>query len=352
MGKLALRRKPTLKDVAEKAGVSVQTVLRYYKNTNISPITHKHIGTTIKELNYRPNAAARSLRRQETLTIGLAIYHKEYIGDSNNAFFPLLLQGLVPVVGAHGYNLQILETDPKAVLHKRSIYYKEKVLDRGVDGLIVVDSIISDEEIMELEKERIAFVVVRRLLQKMPGRCVIPDEHAKVYRLGKFLLERGHRRIAYFGIEKKFIETTHSLQGLSAALAEYGAKLDERDMVLTQTEGVAMAAMEAILSRDDAPTAAICTTDFLTDMLTRRLLHGLAVPKGFEYAGETPRPENVLSKNFVYGVKPVGRKLGYEAGEVLIELLANGVEHTKPCVVEVGEFAQARGKLGGILKDV
>ena len=100
------RRVPTVIDVAERANVSRQTVSRYINGgASVAAETAERIRIAIEQLDYQPSAAARSLRRKRSNTMGLALYSARDLGMEQSELFALKLSGVLEVLGLRGYDL-------------------------------------------------------------------------------------------------------------------------------------------------------------------------------------------------------------------------------------------------------
>lgn len=350
MKRISSQGSVTLKDLAEYAGVSIPTISRHLnKSGYVGKDARRKVQESIERLNYYPNAIAQSLRQRKSMSIGLAL---EYIGYGEKAFFSSIVSGLADAVGRKGYSLQFVETSPESAKRKQGLYYLDKVRGRSLDGLVIVDSCLPEEDFLQLRQYGTPFVVVDRLVEQLSGRCILADFRLMGYRLARFLLDRGHRRIAYFGTGEMYTETVHTIEGIRRALDEYGAQLHDEDVVFYTAGGgrSIIGPMVRILSREDAPTAAIC--GILTETLAQLIQRGLKVREGFEFAGRLCSPEEVVCRQFVYAVKTKAVQLGQGAGQLLLDLLAGKGERSEPVNVGVGEFSRPTCDLEAILKQI
>ena len=118
-----------LKDIARDLGVSTVTVSKAIRNhVDISEATKKRVRARMKELNYRPNLAARSLITGRSCMVGLVV------PDLVHAFFSELAKGLSSVLRQNGYGLILSSSEEDPSLEKEDI---EQMLARRVDALLV-----------------------------------------------------------------------------------------------------------------------------------------------------------------------------------------------------------------------
>jgi DNA-binding LacI/PurR family transcriptional regulator len=289
-------------------------------------------------VDFVPSAAARSLRRQRAMVVGLAVRHVDYFATANDPFFALLFTGLAKVFSPAGYGLQVLETNAQAAEKRTGTYYLEKVRERSVDALVIADSAMADKEIVALQQYGTPFVLVNDLVEKFAGRCVVADDEAKGNALARALLERGHRRLGFFGHSADWVETKLALKGMRGAAGAYGVEVGAEDVLLIQsmTEAEQARAMVEILGRGDGPTGVVCGSDDLTGRVGQLLHRGAKVAEGFEFAGQRLQAEQIVRPEFICAVKPVNRAMGIAAAHLLLGLMAGEGEREEPLVVPMG----------------
>src|SRR4051794_30490918 len=121
--------KPTIYDVAEKAGVSIATVSKVVNNTGrISEKTIKKVQAIMKELEYQPSSVAAALTGKRTFTIGVLV------PDIANPFFAEVARALENNARETGYAIIICSTDYQS---KREQEYLELLIKKQVDGIII-----------------------------------------------------------------------------------------------------------------------------------------------------------------------------------------------------------------------
>lgn len=235
----------SIKDIAKKAGVSISTV-SYALNGNpkVTKETSSRILAVAKELNYMPNAAARSLKKRETKIIGA------FLTDFNGAFYGELLQGIKEVLNKKGYDLIVCSG---AQSHRL-------LPERNIDGAIVLDSSFSSEEILQYAELGHKLVVLDRELNHPNVNQVLLDNKAGAALAMEYLIEEGHRKIYVItGPEASF----DSMQRLQAV-----RQVVERHQLLayTQIQGdfnksAGEEAAERIIREYTEPVAVFCLND-------------------------------------------------------------------------------------------
>lgn len=209
---------PTVKDVAERAGVSPSTVSRVIANhPRISEATKQRVRAVMRELNYYPNAIARSLVRQRSQTIGVSLSRSAEAALAN-PFFPEVLRGISSVAEEERYTVML----STASSYEQGLFQCMELLrHRRVDGLILLTSRSDDPLVKELQAEGYPFVVVGRV----PGDSVPfvnNDNVAASYMATMHLIRYGHRRIGFLGGPAEYIVSQDRLTGYIEALRDAG----------------------------------------------------------------------------------------------------------------------------------
>ena len=145
MPKKDVKKKATIRDVAKLAGVTPAVVSRVFnndENLNIKDETRENVLNAIRELQYRPNAVARSLRTHSMKTIGMLI------ADIINPFYSEIIKGVQAEAEKAGYLLILCDTKDDPVFEKK---YIETLHSQFVDGVILGSIYIEDDVVDMLE---------------------------------------------------------------------------------------------------------------------------------------------------------------------------------------------------------
>jgi LacI family transcriptional regulator len=248
----------TIRDVAQKAGVSIRTVSRVLNNQGeITEATRQRILTIIEELGYRPNRVARSLVTQRTHTIGLVV------GDITNPFFPELARGVQDTAQAKGYNLFLCNTDGNLQQEYSAL---ETLADHAVDGIIVYPSYNSKHNIITFAKQYQPLVVVN-LFVEHPGVSQIMVNHRHGARLAvDHLASRGHTAIGMLtGVQDPSPDRVRRIQGFREGLEAHHLPMVEAWIVpcLTPAFQHGYEAAKKLLSNHPQVTALFAYNDLL-----------------------------------------------------------------------------------------
>jgi len=245
-----------MRDVAERAGVSVTTVSHVINETRpVSDELRQRVLAAIDELGYQPNVLARSLRRGETHTIGMIV------PDSANPFFAELARGIEDTSFAHGYNLILCNSDGDL---DKELIYADVLTEKQVDGILFVAAGVSTDHIRALQERRIPVVIVDREIPDVSVDQVLTDNARGGWLATRHLLELGHRCIGCITGPSDVTPSAERVTGYRQALSEGGIPVDEVLIVKGDFQyGSGYRAARQILARDDPPTAIFTCNDLM-----------------------------------------------------------------------------------------
>lgn len=205
---------PTIRDVAERAGVSSATVSHTINGTrNVEPATRNRVLDAISEIGYRPNYLARGLRNRRTGTLGLII------PDNTNPFFAEMARSIEDSGFARGYNVMLCNSDRNA---KKEASYVEVLLAKQVDGLILASSNAKPELVHQIRNADVPAVLIPGELGDFEIDILMTDDFAAGKLAGEHLLELGHRRIAAISGPRSTSASAGRLAGFESVLADAG----------------------------------------------------------------------------------------------------------------------------------
>jgi DNA-binding LacI/PurR family transcriptional regulator len=282
------RPRPTMRDVADGAGVSLQTVSNYVNGrfNLMSEQTRERVGRELDRLGYRPNAAARSLRERRTRTLGFLVLDEaaRFLADPMT---DLILAGIADVARDNGYSLLIQAARPEPDDVDRLF---SPLLEERVDGAFLFlsgTSSVRRRTIRRLDELGSSFVVFEQAPPRVRVVSVVAENRGGARRLTEHLLDRGHRRIAFVATRTPWPMVEERLRGYRDALTAAG--LAEAELVATEgvwnpADGARMA--ERLLDLDDPPTAIMCGNDQLAlGVLQAARLRGIRVPDDLAVTG-------------------------------------------------------------------
>ena len=246
----------TIKDVAERSGVSITTVshvLNDVPGKRINPLTRQRIKTVAAELHYRPNPLARGLRTQRSNMIG-------FLSDrvSTTPYATRMIVGAQDAAAEAGCLLVLLNSGGDPELEAREI---DALLERQVDGIVYA---LFYHQVVDPPKGLSRGPAVL-LDARSPGgtiSSVVPDEVGGARTAVEALLAAGHRRVGYVASNDDIPARSLRLVGYRQALEVYGLEFDPDYVVETEPDAQGgYAAARELLRRDVRPTGLFCFKD-------------------------------------------------------------------------------------------
>ena len=306
------RRRPTIADVARRAGVSAAAVsFAVNDRPGVSPETRERILVAARELGWQPSASARALTEARTRAIGLVLA-RDAAQLEVDAFFVRFLSGIERALSAADYAL-LLQLVPGGATAALPAYERLAAAGR-VDGFLLTDVEAGDPRFPLLAASGIPVVVAGR---PEDGDCPFPwletrhDEGmaAPV----RHLVELGHHSIAFFGGREDFEHVKVRVGSWRATLAASG--LPEGPIVhVSQDPAVAA---RAVL--DAEPTAVVCASDVLAlAVVVAAHDRGLRVPEDVSVTGFDDSPVAALSSPALTSVRVDYAEFGEAAAGALL----------------------------------
>ena len=264
------RRRATLKDVAQAAGVSQSTTSRALSGHGyVAPAVRDRIRATAEQLGYVPHAMARSLRQQVSRSIGVLV------SDLRNGSYADLAAGVAGRAAAHGYTTMLVDDRGSS---EDELSAARRFVSTRAAGVIVTP--LSAEVSSYLLAQQVPLVEVDRHF--LPGACdaVVVDNRRVAFRVTEQLVALGHRRIALLIHETEGLTGAERLLGYRQALA--AACLPDRPELLIRggwDAGSARAATLELLARPVRPTALVAANHVLAEGMWLAVTDlGLRVP--------------------------------------------------------------------------
>jgi LacI family transcriptional regulator len=262
----------TIRKVADLAGVSTATVSHVINDTRAvsAPLTARVLNA-MEQLDYQPDIIARSLRRRETLTLGLIVPSIEI------PFFARVAAGIEAAANEVGYSVILCNTDWSL---SREVHYLNNLLARRVDGLLCISLAMSAEHIAPVLRRRTPVVVFERTMPGVEVDAVEIDNVQGAFDATAHLLDLGHRRIGCItGLARSNLNEERIL-GYRRALAERDIPFDPA-LLHTGDYTVAAGVRESLelLRLPEPPTAIFAFNDLMAMGAMRAVQErGLRIP--------------------------------------------------------------------------
>jgi DNA-binding LacI/PurR family transcriptional regulator len=274
----------TMNDVARVAEVSIATVSHVVNGTRfVSPERVERVHAAMRELDYTPDATARSLRVGRTDTIGLVI------PDNTNPFFAELARWIEDAGFDAGYTTILANSNERPYRERR---YIATLLSKRVDGLIITPTAQSEDEalIASLRRARIPIVLMDREVALPMADVVLYDDAAGSGDVARHLLELGHTRFAC--VAEPPGVPAERLEGFRRALREAGVTVDDDAVVSGDFHFAGGREATARLLATGKPfTALFAANDLMAAGAIRELTgQGLSVPRDVSVVGFDDAP--------------------------------------------------------------
>jgi len=315
-------RRVTIVDVAARAGVSTAAASKVLRNAyGVSPQMREKVETAIKELDYRPLAAARGMRGK-TFTIGVLV------SDIQNPYFGLLVEGVTGEVEESGYELMVGPAGASAASQSRMI---EAMIDRQMDGLILIAPVLPAAELDRVAR-RLPTVVIGRHGPADDYDTVAGDDLRGAALIVEHLVQLGHRDIAYLThtdaheAEPRLPQHVREL-GYRQAMEAHGLadRIDIVDGRWTAQGG--QDAVRRLLERDTLPTAFFAGADVAAlGVLTELWERGVDVPGRISVVGYDNAPTAGLGPVSLTSVDQSGLDMGATAARLLLDRFERPVD--------------------------
>lgn len=314
------RKRPTLKDVADAVGVHTSTVSRALNPKTRHFITKEISDKILKasaSLNYRPNAAAYTLRTNRTRTIGVII------PDITNPVFPPIIRGIEDALAGQGYMAIVVNTD--GVLPREASII-DMLCGRGVDGVIAASVEREDLVLWRLADYGVPVVTVNRRTDDPDIASIVNDDDGGIRSVLDHLVSLGHRRIGNIAGPQRLSTGKGRLDAFLRHRHGLGLPADDGLIVLAdgfnETEGERCTG--ALLAKQIAFTALVCSNDRLAIGAIGALRrHDLAIPADISVTGFNDMP---LVDRLEPALTTV-RVQQYSAGRIAAETLLARLEH-------------------------
>ncbi len=324
-------RRPTMKDVARHAGVSVSTVSYVLNDSGpVAAERRARVLDAVRVLEYAPNESARNLKRQSASTIGLVV------PDLTNQFFALVAEGVEQAASER--SVLVVLCAPEATSRSES-HHARLLRSQRLDGVIYLSSTGTSPATL-LELTRLGPVVlVDEQLRGFDLPAVVSDGRRGAREIARHVLDHGHERIAVIGGPTELWTAEQRLSGYREAFASTGRDPDEVPVFVGDyhmPSGVALAARALEGPPGRRPTALVCANDLMAiGALEHCKAAGLRVPEDVSIVGFDDVPVAALLTPRLTTVRQPARDMGYRSATLLFELMRGEAAHGRPGVFPV-----------------
>lgn len=264
----------TISDIAKLAGVAKSTVSRYLNGGSVSEVTKRKIENVIKDTGYIPNTFAQSLKARKTNIIGTVIPRL----DSYAAAQTLI--GIDEELRALNCQMLISNTSQDLDRELESIYGFAR---QKVAGIILMATQLTDAHIEAFEKIQIPVILVGQHHHEIYS--LIHQDYESGYEMGKYILSKGHRNIAFLGVTEKDIAVgVRRKEGFKKAVENMiDCNVKYHETSFNMMEALKQA---TLIIEEFNPSIIVCATDNIAlGVLKAASIKGLRIPEDLSITG-------------------------------------------------------------------
>ncbi len=309
-----MKKQVTIKDIAQKLGISTSTVSRALKDhPDISLKTREAVQELAKLLGYKPNLIALNLKHSRTNTIGVVVPEVEHY------FFSTILNGIEEVAYKGNYSVMVFQSNES---YMREVLIVQTMIANRVDGVLASFSKNTHDysHFEQLIENEIPLVFFDRVRDDLHADNVTVDDYSGAYNAVNHLIQQGCKRIAFFSAPQHLMIGRNRLEGYKAALEKHGLTYNPDLVYACDTFDEAQKISRTVLKKQDRPDAIFAVND-LTAIGAMKIAKqlGLNIPEDIKFVGfENSRSASICEPELTT-VDQFGFELGKKATELLLK---------------------------------
>lgn len=321
----------TIRHVAKNAGVSLGTVSRVLNGAgNLDPALRLRVEQVIKQLGYKPNPVAQTLRSRQSRVIGVML------PDIQNPLTAAAVTGLEPVLLRSGYTLFLANTHSD---RERERQILEQFKRRQVDGVIAMVANDTDAETRhQLQNLSVPLVLLEREMD-VDVDCVLTNQFEGTYRATRYLLGLGHRRICLITVPAVTYSGRERVRGFRTAFTDLGLE-GPQDLIYSEGRQHPYgrdAAYSTLTSRSPA-SAIVCSGGHLAGVIEAVRLLNLQIPRDLSIVTLGDTELAALIEPPVTAIQYDWIATGRCAADLLVTQLSEGRQGERRRIVVPHEF--------------
>ena len=308
-----MKHQVTIKDIANKLGVSISTVSRALKDhPDISEKTREAVQELAKILGYKPNLIALNLKHSRTNTIGVLVPEVEHY------FFSTILNGVEEVAYKHNFSVMVFQSNES---YLREVLNTQTLLANRVDGVLASFSKNTHDfsHFQQLVDNEIPLVFFDRERDDLHADSVIVDDYTGAYNAVSHLISKGCTKIAFYSAPQHLVLGKNRLEGYRAALEDNGIAFTPDLVYSCDTFNESEKISRSILKKHDRPDAIFAVND-LTAIGAMKIAKnlGLRIPEDIRFVGFENSRSSWICEPELTTVDQFGFELGKKATELLL----------------------------------
>lgn len=333
----SMKKNVSLKDIANQVGVSVSLVSYvlngHAKKMRVGEEVARQIKDTAEKLHYQPNQIAKSLKSKKSQTIGLIV------GEIHYRFTTGIVRAIELEAKKNGYTVIIGNSHEELGSLRELIHV---LINRQVDGLIIVAAENAESEIQYLKKKEVPFVLIDRNFPTVESNFIGIDNYRIAYQAVEYLIRQGCRRIAFINYDTTFFHLNERSRGYLEALKDHGlapagaaaqgadgqtGRAWLREIGKPSYEQDISAAIRELMSTEVGCDAVFCATDTLAITSLKNLISlKINIPDDVAFISFDEAEAFGLFQVPVTHYRQPLEEIGVSAVEMLLEEILDGKE--------------------------
>lgn len=246
----------TIKDVAKYSGLSIATISKYINGGNVLEENRQIIQEAIDKLGYKRNEMARGLKTNKTMSIGILIPSLE------NIFFTTIISIIEDTLLEKGYGMIVCDYKENPDLEQKKL---EFLINKNVDGVIMVSYSGNHEYIKELIDKKIPVILLDRMVRNLECDVVLADNLNASYQAVEELISRKHKRVGIICGPQNTYTADERKKGYIRVHQDYHLEVDEA-LIYNGDYSVESGykALKDLLNTEEPPTAIFVTNYEMT----------------------------------------------------------------------------------------
>ncbi|MFJ8063030.1 LacI family DNA-binding transcriptional regulator [Psychrobacillus sp. NPDC096426] len=270
----------TIADVASHANVSKSTVSQYLNKRYeyMSEKTRKRIEESIKELNYRPNIVARSLKQKSTFTVGVIV------ANILHSFSTQIIRAIENNFHEHGFHIIVCNADDEPEKERN---YIEMLMAKQVDGIIIFPTGGNLDLYKQMKNQKYPIVFMDRTIESIDIPTVMLDNLQASKLAVDLFVESGYKRIAIVttSIIRNISPRVERIEGYKKALALHQLPINSAYIKASEPENMEMM-LDELFKLDQVPQAILAANDrVLIEVLKYIKKQNLIIPNDIAVIG-------------------------------------------------------------------
>jgi len=313
----------TIKDVANKAGVSISTVSYVINHKKkVKPQTEEKIFNAIKELNYSPNLTARSLKTKRTNSIGVIV------PDISNMFFTEIIKGIEDTASKENYVIILCSTYENAEKEEKEL---KTLIDKDVDGLIFIST--GKTQISDIHK-KVPIVLVDRKLGSSYLSVMLNNKKGG-FLATDYLLSKRNAEVFLFTGPLTINTYFERMSGYLEALEKHGYSYNERSIINCEVSySGGIKAFENFAYKNEIKSIFAANDLIALGLIKSILQSGLKIPDDIMIVGFDDIPTSSIINPSLTTIRQPTYFMGLKAAELIFNKLNDNPIEEKHIILE------------------